>query len=193
MFESGILLYMAVGVGLFLAIFFARARRANRAYHAVLADLANRSYLAGHANRAYRASRANRAYRDVLKHTTGDHVSYHLDPYCVWNLANRTYRDVLASSCRVQQSKAPASAQYLLELMASPDWSEAVSGDFFERYERKFYRVRTKHGILLAKIDYWWQVLRSAPGLLRIRFRDSAALAGIAKLFDVLQKYWAAK
>lgn len=93
----------------------------------------------------------------------------------------------------IQDSKPPASAQYLLELLASPDWSEAAAGDFFEKYERKFHRVRTKHSVFLAKVDYWWQVLHSTPGLLRIRLRDLAALGGIAKLFDVLQKYWAAK
>lgn len=93
----------------------------------------------------------------------------------------------------VREPTPPSAAQYLLELLAPADWSEAAAGDFFERYEHKFRRVSTKHGVLLAKVDYWWQVLRSASGLLRIRFRDLAILGGLTKLVDVLREYWAAR
>lgn len=105
----------------------------------------------------------------------------------------RRSQSVAAVAEAIQESKPPTMAQYLLELLASPDWSEAASGDFFEKYDLKFRRVRTKHGVLAAKLDYWWQVVRSAPGLLRIRLRDLAALAGLAKVFDVLHKYWTVK
>jgi hypothetical protein len=94
---------------------------------------------------------------------------------------------------RGQNPEPPALAQFALELLASPDWTESAAGDFFEKFERKHRRVTTKHGVFAAKLDYCWQVGRSAPGLLRIRFWHLAALAGIAKLFDALQKYWMAK
>ena len=87
------------------------------------------------------------------------------------------------------RGKPPASAQFILELLASPEWSDNAAGDFFERYQRKFKRVRSKHGVFAAKADYWWQVLRSTPGLLNIRFRNVAAVAAIAKLFETLYRF----
>jgi hypothetical protein len=76
-----------------------------------------------------------------------------------------------------EMPKPPRIAQFLLELLAPVGWSEAVVGDFFELYERKFRRVAGKHGALLARVDYWWQVLRSAPGLLRIHRAPPRATA----------------
>jgi hypothetical protein len=90
-------------------------------------------------------------------------------------------------------SDPPSAAQYLLELLAPADWSETAVGDLFELYERRFRRVSGKYGLFRAKVHYWVMVLRSAPGLLRIRSRHLAALAGIVKLLEVLRKHWVAR
>jgi hypothetical protein len=71
--------------------------------------------------------------------------------------------------------KPPFAAQYVLELLAPAHWGEAAAGDFFERYERKFRLVAGKYGVLLAQVDYWWQVLRSAPGLIQLRLEQTLA------------------
>jgi hypothetical protein len=90
-----------------------------------------------------------------------------------------------------QRSEPPVLAQYLLEHLAHAEWSKEAAGGFFERYQRKFNRVHNKHGLAAAKFDYW-QVLRSVPGLLRIRFIHLLMATGIAqsvkaKLADFFQ------
>jgi hypothetical protein len=61
----------------------------------------------------------------------------------------------------------PVYAEYCLGFLVSPEFTEAVLGDFSER----FNLTLTKHGVHLAKLEYWWQILRSIPGFLRIRLR----------------------
>ena len=64
-----------------------------------------------------------------------------------------------------------------------------MADDLAEEH-RRF--VRPVRGGARAALWYWWQVLRSAPGLLRIRLPDLAALGGLAKLLAAIEK-WALK
>ncbi len=77
----------------------------------------------------------------------------------------------------------PATAERLLSWLASPTWDEAVLGDFLEMYARKFMRTFSRYGLLLAKLDYWRQVLRSAPAFLRIRLRRSVLVVSVQNVF----------
>ena len=63
----------------------------------------------------------------------------------------------------------PVFAEHLLKALAGRD--EAIVGDFLERHQRQFDKTLTKRVGRLAQLDYWWQVLRSIPGLVRIRLR----------------------
>jgi hypothetical protein len=117
------------------------------------------------------------------------------EPIDLLDIMTLTVRRValFAMSDELRTPKPPALAEYCLELLASPEWSEAAAGDFFEMYERKFRRVRGRHGVIAAKFDYWWQVLRAAPGLLRIRISHLAVAGGLAKAVQVVEKYWTIK
>jgi hypothetical protein len=64
----------------------------------------------------------------------------------------------------------PVYAEYLLRLLASPERDD-VLGDFEEQHQRQFNLILTKRGVRLAQLNYWWQVLRSVPGFLRIWLR----------------------
>ena len=44
-------------------------------------------------------------------------------------------------------------------------------------------------GVRKANFYYWWQVIRSIPGMLSIRFRSLAMFGGLAKLYHELHKY----
>jgi len=90
----------------------------------------------------------------------------------------------------IRTAKPPVLAEYVLELLVSPEWGESVAGDFFEKFQRKFDRVNKKNGAFAAKFDYCWQVVRSAPGLLRLRFGWVVALSGLVEIFDVFSKHW---
>jgi hypothetical protein len=111
-----------------------------------------------------------------------------IDLLDILNLALR--RTIFLIRSENHRSKPPALAEYLLELLASPELSESAAGDFFEKYNRKFKRVRAKHGVYKARLDYWWQVARSVPGLLRIRIRHFAIIGIAAKIFQITEKYW---
>lgn len=78
-----------------------------------------------------------------------------------------------------------AKADYLLKLITPPGRNEEFAGDLFEEYQR----VLCKHGVRKANFYYWWQVIRSIPGMLNIRFRSLAMFGGLAKLYGELHKY----
>lgn len=67
------------------------------------------------------------------------------------------------------RSKPPECAESVLLWLAPIGSSEEVLGDFLERHQRKFRGPLTKRRLLLARLDYWMEVLRSVPGFLRIR------------------------
>ena len=74
-----------------------------------------------------------------------------------------------ASERLLVKPKPPAIAESLLGRLAPSEWKEALLGDFLERYERKFPKTVNVRIIFLARVDYWWQVVRSVPGFIRIR------------------------
>lgn len=194
--------HLEIRVNLLLMEFAASRAERSRAFCKHVSWV-RRTHARQQINRLFRCTR-NRVRRDLF--TKGErrdlsaHIKRTADAARARTLgridprARRIILDSLSLRDRksAQASSPPALAEYLLELLASPEWSEAAAGDFFEKHHRKFCRVRDKHGALAAKADYWWQVVRSAPGLLRIRFRHLAALAGIAKVFAVIEK-WTAK
>ena len=79
----------------------------------------------------------------------------------------------------------PATADYLLALITPPGCSEEFTGDLFEKYQR----VVCTHGVPKANFYYRWQVIRSIPGMLNIKFRSLAIFGGLAKLYGELHKY----
>jgi hypothetical protein len=88
------------------------------------------------------------------------------------NVSNRD-TCIIADESLEKINRPPVCAEYFLGLLASPG-SDDVLGDFWERHQRQFNLVLTKRGVHLAQLDYWWQVLRSVPGLMRIRLRRAS-------------------
>ena len=79
----------------------------------------------------------------------------------------------------------PLRAEYLLDLITPPDRTEEFAGDLFEKYQR----IRAKHSVRKSNFYYWWQVIRSIPGMFRIKFTSLTIFAGLAKLYRELSKY----
>lgn len=87
-------------------------------------------------------------------------------------------------------SHPPGLPCFLLELLITPELSECVVGDLFEQHERKYRRVSSKFGAFAARVDFWWQVIRSVPRLLDLRLRNVAVFA---VLLEIIQKYWSTR
>ena len=88
------------------------------------------------------------------------------------NLELAGERLVIAEVAKPQIVSAAYCGEHLLRLLIAAPWDEAVSGDFLEMYERKLKGCAGRH-LLLAKLGYWWHVLRSMPGFVRIGVRHN--------------------
>jgi hypothetical protein len=100
----------------------------------------------------------------------------------IYNVSRvRLVFDKLKVQRPLDKPRPPASAESLLNRLVPTDWSEAVLGDFLERYERKFNKTLRERGVFSAQMDYWWQVLRSIPGFLRIRISRIPRVANLKR------------